>query len=192
MNPSCSALVFDFFGVICAEVAPNWLARFFEPRESAAVKDKIVGAADRGVISVTEMYESLSEMTGVPQHIIAQEWHEAAAVDRDMVDLVAAQRGAFKVGLLTNAPAGFFWPICHRYALEPLFDAIVVSSDEGCAKPDVRPYQTVMTRLGVNPTHALMIDDNPLNVAAARELGMSGVVFTGAAQLRELLNGLRQ
>ena len=43
------AIVFDFFGVICSEVAPQWLLHHLETEEKArAIKTEIVGAADRG------------------------------------------------------------------------------------------------------------------------------------------------
>ena len=46
---------------------------------------------------------------------------------------------------------------------------------------------TFTDAIGVDPTHALFIDDNPDNVARAVALGMTGVVYRErAAFLRDL------
>jgi FMN phosphatase YigB (HAD superfamily) len=36
----------------------------------------------------------------------------------------------------------------------------------------------------VQPAEAIFIDDIPANIAAARSLGIDGILFTGIAQLR--------
>ncbi len=61
---------------------------------------------------------------------------------------------------------------------------IVVSGDEGMAKPDPRFFALAARRHGLAPAHTLFVDDSPVNVAAARQLGYQGVEFTCAADLR--------
>lgn len=64
------------------------------------------------------------------------------------------------------------------------FDGIVVSGEERLIKPDPRIYQVLFDRYGVEPADAVFIDDNTANVAAAAELGMTGLHFTSPDQLR--------
>lgn len=64
------------------------------------------------------------------------------------------------------------------------FEGIVVSGDEGLAKPDPRIFQLLLDRHAVEPAAAVFVDDRHDNVDAAAALGMHGLVFTDAATLR--------
>ena len=66
--------------------------------------------------------------------------------------------------------------------LVDIADDLVLSCEVGCAKPDRRIYEIAHRRLGTEPARALFIDDTPVNVTAARALGMAGHVHTDRAQ----------
>ena len=51
------------------------------------------------------------------------------------------------------------------------FDGIVVSYEELTCKPDVRIFETLMRRYGLNPSETLMLDDSEKNCHAASEAG---------------------
>jgi epoxide hydrolase-like predicted phosphatase len=73
--------------------------------------------------------------------------------------------------------------------LAQCFDAVIVSCEVGCAKPDPRIYQICLTQLGVTPSSAVFVDDRLENLAAAEQLGIRTLHFTGeesVAQLKEL------
>jgi putative hydrolase of the HAD superfamily len=52
------------------------------------------------------------------------------------------------------------------------------------AKPDAAIFHHVLKQLGTKPEENLFIDDKTINIEAAEELGMRGLVFTTPAQLR--------
>ena len=52
------------------------------------------------------------------------------------------------------------------------------------AKPDPAIYKHVLDKLQVRPEEALFLDDKPVNIEAARALGMKGIVFSDVKQLR--------
>jgi putative hydrolase of the HAD superfamily len=64
------------------------------------------------------------------------------------------------------------------------FTHLTWSCELRTAKPDPAIYQHTLDRLGVQPAEAIFIDDIPANIAAARSLGIDGILFTGIAQLR--------
>ena len=72
--------------------------------------------------------------------------------------------------------------------LGELFDGIVVSGDEGVAKPDPRLFAILNDRYGLEPAATVFIDDSPTNVAAATTLGYRAHLFTDAATLETWLN----
>ncbi|MFL9828725.1 HAD family hydrolase, partial [Rhodoplanes sp. SY1] len=108
-------------------------------------------------------------------------------VDEDVVPLVHQLRSSCKLGLLTNAPSPFVRGILRSHELEKLFDAVVVSSEIGCAKPDAQAFRAILAALCVEPHQAVMIDDNPRNVAAAEGIGMDGLLFRSAGELEQAL-----
>lgn len=67
---------------------------------------------------------------------------------------------------------------------------IVVSGREKLIKPDPAIFALLLDRFGLDPGRTVFVDDLPVNVEAARELGLIGIVFTGAADLRAELDRL--
>lgn len=55
------------------------------------------------------------------------------------------------------------------------FDGIVVSFQELTCKPDVKIFETLMRRYGLNPSETLMLDDSEKNCKAAAEAGAHAI-----------------
>ncbi|KAJ1906683.1 hypothetical protein IW146_002116 [Coemansia sp. RSA 922] len=86
-----------------------------------------------------------------------------------MVELVRWLKACgYRVAALTNN----FRDTGDSDKLKPLFDVFVESAVEGLRKPDPRFYLQACNRLEVSPCEALFLDDIPVNVRAAKELGM--------------------
>ncbi len=90
------------------------------------------------------------------------------------------------VGLyaITNWSAEKFDLTFPRFEWLSWFDGIVVSGHERIVKPNRRIYQILLDRYGIDPASAVYIDDIEFNVEAARDLGMTGLVFTTPERLR--------
>lgn len=73
------------------------------------------------------------------------------------------------------------WPelddIFQQLGLRDYFQAFVISAVIGCRKPDPRMYRAGSDGLGLPPVDCLFVDDDPLLVDAAIELGYQGVVI---------------
>jgi 2-haloacid dehalogenase len=96
------------------------------------------------------------------------------------------------VGLyaITNWSAEKFDLTFPRFEWLSWFDGIVVSGHERIVKPNRRIYQILLDRYGIDPASAVYIDDIEFNVEAARDLGMTGLVFTTPQRLRADLEEL--
>lgn len=66
-----------------------------------------------------------------------------------------------KVYLLTNAQRSFTWDELGTLGILDKFDGIVISSDEGCCKPDKAFYQTIIDRYGLDPSETIMTGNDP-------------------------------
>ena len=68
-----------------------------------------------------------------------------------------------------------------------LFTDIVVSGDEGVAKPERAIFDVLARRLGHPLDGVVFVDDSAANVAAAAALGMDALLFTSAEELAQEL-----
>ena len=88
---------------------------------------------------------------------------------------------------LTNWSMETFPEAREHFGILQLIDRYVVSGAEGLVKPDPRLFRVLLDRYGLQAEECTFIDDNPDNVAAARALGMEGIVFCSAEDLRKQL-----
>lgn len=88
---------------------------------------------------------------------------------------VLRERG-YGLALLTNGSALFQRRKLQRFALEPLFELILIEGELGYGKPDARVFQAALDHFGVGPREAWMIGDNlEADIAGAQQLGICGV-----------------
>jgi putative hydrolase of the HAD superfamily len=121
----------------------------------------IVGQAGDTRLLMAALYE------GVPQDLLRP---EALALMRD------ARATGLPVGVLTNDLRAFHsqeW--VSRLGLDELADVVVDGSVEGILKPDPRIYRLAAGRLGVRCQDVVFLDDQPVNLAGAADVGMTAV-----------------
>lgn len=63
-------------------------------------------------------------------------------------------------------------------SFEKLMDGVLYSYQVQQIKPERAIYETLLQRFGLMPEECVFFDDNPVNVAAARELGIHAIQFT--------------
>jgi epoxide hydrolase-like predicted phosphatase len=107
--------------------------------------------------------------------------------------MVARARGllarGYRTALVTNNAHEFRDAWRRLVPADELFEVIVDSSEVGVRKPDPRIFELALARLGgIDPAHALFLDDAPSNVAAAEKLGIRAVLVR--PDLRDALAAL--
>lgn len=107
------------------------------------------------------------------------------ALNQFLVDLPAERlamlrrmrMAGFRIFVLSNTnPVMYNTWIANAFrreggSINDYFDGIVASFEELMCKPDVRIFQTLMCRYGLNPSETLMLDDSDKNCRAAAEAG---------------------
>ncbi|MCD8342600.1 MAG: HAD-IA family hydrolase [Clostridiales bacterium] len=180
-------IIFDFFGVVSTEVAPQWFRRYFPPEEADRRKAALCAPADRGDIDETEYFCRLGILTGEEPGQVMADWLALAEMNRPLLPLLAQLRANCPVALLSNAPAGYLHRVLSREHLYSAFDTMIISSEVHMVKPDPAIYRLLLERQGVAPEEAVMVDDNPGNLQGAAEAGIDGILYTGVPQLLEAL-----
>ena len=122
----------------------------------------------------------------------AQARRQAMTLDPATLAIAQALRARSRIALLTNNGALL------KESLAELVPEVCAVFRESChasyefqaRKPDPAVYLRLLSRYGVAPERALMIDDGVENVQGARDAGLHAIRFLGAARLREGLASL--
>lgn len=157
---------------------------------------------ERGEISERDFLEHLSwglelELGHRPTlHRFREVYFEALHPNEPMLDLMRELRGrGLRMAILTNNVREWEELWRSKLPLDEIFELIVDSAWVGMRKPDHEIYRLTIDRLGegLEPSDCLFVDDNELNVEAARELGMTAVQFHSTEQaigeIRAALDG---
>lgn len=92
-----------------------------------------------------------------------------------------------KVVALTNWSHETFPIALERFEFLHWFEGIVVSGEEQTRKPFADIYEITIKRFDITPENAVFIDDNLRNVKASEDLGINGIHFESAKQLKDQL-----
>jgi HAD superfamily hydrolase (TIGR01509 family) len=105
-------------------------------------------------------------------------------------NLLSSLQGRYRLAALSNAWSDARGHTEFRYGIDELLEFIAYSCEIGVAKPDSRAFLAVTDRLGVLPEQTLFIDDSPINIGAAGELGMSTVHCKDPQQMIREVNAV--
>jgi 2-haloacid dehalogenase len=114
----------------------------------------------------------------------------AGPIEGTVAILAELRERGTKLYFLSNYSAETYPLALARFDFLSWFADGVVSGRHGLIKPDPAIYRLVLERCAIDPHRAVFIDDNPINAAAARPLGIHGIHFTGPEALRSELAGL--
>lgn len=104
-----------------------------------------------------------------------------------MRELLTEVLKKYEVFGLTNWSMETFPEARERFGILQMIDRYVVSAEEHLIKPDPRLFQILLDRYQLKAEDCIFVDDNPDNVAAACRMGMHGIHFIGADDLRQKL-----
>jgi putative hydrolase of the HAD superfamily len=105
-------------------------------------------------------------------------------LDVKLVDAIRGLKPRYQTAIISNATDALRDSLTSTYPIADAFDLIVVSAEERIMKPDHEIYERTLRRLSRPAKEAVFIDDNPGNIAAARELGMASILFKPTVDLQ--------
>ena len=94
----------------------------------------------------------------------------------------ASQRG-LKLAVVSNTALDIR-PVLRRWGLACLFDAVTLSFEVGCVKPDPRIFRLTADALQVGPRRCIMIGDTPTEDGGATAAGMQCLISEPSAMWR--------
>ena len=141
--------------------------------------------ATLGKISSAEVWKRIVEQTGWDEqalHELEKNFFEGEYLNRELMDFLQGLRGRYRMAILSNAWSDVRMALESKFKLSQYFDVQVFSCEVGLAKPDTRIYQLVLHRLKLQPDETIFIDNNIMNVDAARVVGIPSIHYQGNEQ----------
>jgi putative hydrolase of the HAD superfamily len=188
------ALMIDIAGVIIVHPHPKgWSAKleqdlglsakriqqaFFRPH-FVDILDGRAGMHERLGLVLIQIAPHLT-----PDTLIRYWFAQASHLDHDLLTQLAEVRhSGIALHLATNQEherADYLW---RGLELHEPFNAMHDAADLGCTKADIAFFKTVQARAGFALNELFLIDDRPVNIAAAQQAGWQAAIWTGRDSL---------
>ncbi|SMG16904.1 putative hydrolase of the HAD superfamily [Corynebacterium pollutisoli] len=190
------AVLFDLFGVLLKERDDAGRRRVeLAVGGDAAIwpiYEDLRPAYDSGDVGDERFWRQLQVRAGLEPfditEAVAADWESTIQEDEEMVSFALSLiDDRVCTGILSNLPAGLAKRARAEHEWLERVDAVTMSCDIGLIKPDPRAYAVALDAMGVSAKDTVYVDADPVNVAAAAELGMQAVHFTGIESVREAL-----
>ena len=170
-------IIFDFFGVFCAEIAPIWFASRYEKEEAIRLKDKYFVKADLGEVTMEELFAEMSADLGIPVDVIKAEWEPLFVLNYPLFDYVEKLRQQYTVVLLSNAPLGLLDDLLDSKDLRKYFEKVFISCHEKIAKPNLEIYRRCINSFAHKFDKVYMVDDNIKNLEPLDQIDVTPILF---------------
>ena len=103
------------------------------------------------------------------------------------IEIVKNLKGKYQLILLSDHVKEWMEYIEEKNQDINLFDKKIFSYDIGSIKSDQQTFRTVLNQTQILADETIFIDDNEVNVKRAEEVGIKGIVFKNAEQLKSEL-----
>ena len=145
---------------------------------------------DVGQVSPQEFFQSIKEHLGLSISFdeFIPIWTDIFSENVEVSQIILSQKGRWRLGLLSNTDPLHFNYIRSKYSIMKAFDKWILSYEVGVKKPAVEIFQTAIEWASVEPPRILFIDDVKTHVEVAISLGMQGIHFVSAEQLKKELS----
>ena len=190
------AILFDFGGVYSVEAHHNihiktsshtWkdMWRFFQillnKKFSYNILYSLQEKLDLGEISLKEFYETLFLKIGMKDEKLLIKMttfkSKKPTIDKEVKSIVQhLKKKSYLVVLCSNtiSPAAKF---NRREGCYKIFDKIFLSCEIGMGKQDGKLYKYTLKKINLKPEECLMVDDSPMFIRTAKELGIKTILY---------------
>lgn len=209
-------IIFDFGGVVITLDPRQAVKRFSalglpnaEQHLDAYTQTGIFGALEEGKIGIEIFKEKLSALCNKElthdECLFAWKGYCIDVPERSIEALKKLRKQGYRLIMLSNTnPYMMSWAKSKDFSkgidkdcpegrpAVDYFDAAYLSYEVGCMKPDLRFFEYVLSKEGINPSETLFLDDGKKNCEAAEKVGIHALLTVNGEpwqeQLKEFLN----
>lgn len=181
-------VIFDCFGVLYSGSLESLTSRL---RTEQATRMRDVNKSyDYGYISREEYIAGFAEILGTSPEQITETLRDRHVRNTELVAYARSLKPKYRIGLLSNVGAGTMEKLFSEEEREQLFDATVLSYEEGITKPHPDAFLLAVLRLGLRPEECVMIDDLMDNCESAKVAGLHAILHTSNESTKQKLDEL--
>lgn len=189
-------LLFDVGGVL---VQLNGVKTMLEWMGADATSDKMwkmwleskpVREFERGRIDAEEFALGVTaefQLPVDPQQFLTSFNNWIVGLYPGTLEMLAQIPPSYHRAVLSNSNVLHWTRVVDDLKLGSAFHHQFVSHLTGRIKPDAEAFEHVVESLGCRPEHVLFLDDNTLNIDAAKRFGMQAVRVQGVDETRRVL-----
>ena len=201
-SSSIEVILFDLGNVILPfnnyQIAEK-LSRFSQRREFQDPQEifsylfdlekGVINEFDKGRVSPSDFFQSIKKYLNlsISFETFIPIWTDIFIENKEVSEIIRSLKERWRLGLLSNTDPLHFSYILSKFSIISTFDKFILSYEVGFKKPDARIFQKAMEWASVEPQKILFIDDTKGHVDAAVSLGMQGIHFISAQQLKKEL-----
>jgi HAD superfamily hydrolase (TIGR01509 family) len=195
--PNFEVLLFDLGGVLVDFAGFEELARLLPGNlQRSAVRARWIASPsvqgfERAEITTQEFASGVLrelEIDLAPDEFIAAFIDWARGPYPGVRRLLEQLRRVYRLACLSNSNE-LHTPL-HRWSMEPMMERYYFSDELGWVKPEPEIYHHVIRDLDVAPARIAFFDDTPVNVEAARNVGINAFRVDGVQELEQQLEAL--
>ena len=189
------ALIFDLgkvvFDLSFDRVFHRWATA--SGQEAEAIKsrfrfDELFDAFERGDVAAAAFRTEISHRLGIQftDQAFDEGWCALYLDSYEGINkLLGGLKKHYRIVALTNTNSihAQAWKPKYRECLTH-FDKVFSSHELGARKPERQAYQIVLDYLGAEPERTIFLDDSPVNVAGAAQLGIRTVLVNSPQQMQ--------
>jgi HAD superfamily hydrolase (TIGR01509 family) len=142
---------------------------------------------DKGEITTPEVIDAIALKSSLKKEEIAHIFNLRTELmyplDKNVRMLPELQKQGFRIYYLSNFPSDIFEEVRDGYYFFKYFDGGLISANAKSSKPEKKIYEILLEKYSINPEETLFIDDIEINVMAAEDIGMIGLVTHGSPDI---------
>lgn len=185
------AVIFDCFGVLYIDTSRYFYENNVDNYEKLRPELLSLNKAyDYGLLDQADLDEAISDLTGLDLEFVSAHIQGIQQRNHALLEYAQSLRAERKIGMLSNIGLDAMDKFFNLTERLELFDAVVLSGEEGITKPHPAIYEIMAERLGLSTGECVMIDDLEENCAGADAAGMKTIHYLDNQQLKRDLEKL--
>jgi len=188
-------VIFDLGNVLISFRPAEYLEKNNYPPETRnALLTDVFGSRewlmlDNGNLTPDEAIDIISRKSSLKREEIALIFKKRTDImfplESNIRILPELKKMGLKLYYLSNFPSDIFGEVKNGYPFFKYFDGGIISADVKFSKPDIRIFQILFEKYGIDPEESFYIDDIESNVRTAEFLKMEGLVTSGSNDIFE-------
>lgn len=182
------AIIFDCFGVLTGDLWKEFMATL--PTDQHKKAHDLNYALDSGHMTHSDFYQAIHELTGREPKEVEDIINSDMQKNQALLTFIKELSKKYKLGILSNISSSWITDHFLNKQEAALFDAMVFSYQIGVTKPDPKAFKAISSKLDCAVNECLLVDDNPSNCAAAKQLGMKAIVYKNFTDFKQTFTDL--